>query len=295
MGETTVRSLTAEVAGALGDPQEARELVAAVLDVPRTWPVLRGDDLADPAVAYAIRLATAKRRAGAPLAYAVGRAAFRHLTLSVDERVLIPRPETEVLVDLVLDALDGGGQAGIVVDVGTGSGAIALALANEGAGRITGVIGTDVSADALIVAESNRKALETVLHVPVSWRHGSYLAPVRGDGAALAAVVSNPPYISYAEAESLPSAVRSWEPPVALLTGDDGMAAIRALADEAAVVLRAGGLLALEVDARRAGRAAEVVETDGRYRDVRVQLDLTGRERFVLARRSPQRHNRVER
>jgi release factor glutamine methyltransferase len=245
---------------------------------------MHGDDVADATTAYAVRLATVKRRAGAPLAYAVGRAAFRHLTLAVDERVLIPRPETEVLVDLVLEGL-AEGDPGVVVDVGTGSGAIALALASEGAGRVAGVIGSDVSSDALAVAAANARAVQGALRVPVSWRQGSYLAPVSGE-RGLSAVVSNPPYISYGEADALPSAVRSWEPSVALLAGDDGMAAIGAVVREAAGVLRADGLLAIEVDARRAGRAAEIVETDGRYHAVRVRLDLTGRERFVLARRS---------
>ena len=260
--------------------REARELVAALHDMPRHWPlverttVLGGD-------AWARALAAADRRAqGAPLQYAAGRACFRQLTLDVDERVLIPRPETELLVDIVLEMTrDTAG--GIVVDVGTGSGAIALALASEGS--FDQVIGTDISLDALSVARSNARHCAESLRAPVALRHGSLLAPVPERG--LRAVVSNPPYIAYEEASSLPSGVRDWEPAVALFSGEHGMTATARLVREAAHALAAGGILAMEVDARRAGLAAELVASAGGYEGVRVVLDLTGRERFVVARR----------
>src|SRR5688572_9074043 len=124
-------------------------MVAAVLDVPRHWPILHENRWLDATVWRHARAAAAKRAAGAPLAYAVGRANFRLLTLEVDERVLIPRPETELLVDLVLQRQ----RTGIVVDVGTGSGAIAIALATEG--NYDRVIATDISRDALDVAAAN--------------------------------------------------------------------------------------------------------------------------------------------
>jgi release factor glutamine methyltransferase len=263
----------AETVSALLSDRDAREIVAALLDVPRSWPALNPDAPLTPALRARVDEAARLRRAGAPLAYAVGRAAFRHLTLDVDARVLIPRPETEVLVDLVLQEC----ATGIVVDVGTGSGAVALSLATEGA--FDQVIGTDISTGALAVAAANGRAVGAT----VEWRAGSFLAPVRD--IRMAAVVSNPPYISFDEAWALPASVRDWEPPVALLSGDDGMAAIRAIVREAAGVLRAGGLLAFEADARRIDRAAAIVGADGRYEDVRVRPDLTGRDRFVLARR----------
>jgi release factor glutamine methyltransferase len=198
----------------------------------------------------------------------------------VDERVLIPRPETEQLVDVVLDALrDEPG--GTVVDVGTGSGAIALALASEG--RAERVIGTDVSLDALAVARANVVRCARVLRAPVELRAGSLLGPVHE--RPLRAVVSNPPYISLDERDALPASVRDWEPAVALFSGADGMAITARLVRQAGAALGAGGLLALEVDARRASLAAELVATDGAYEQVQVMLDLTGRERFVVARR----------
>ncbi|HKW49200.1 MAG TPA: methyltransferase, partial [Gemmatimonadaceae bacterium] len=156
---------------------EAREIVAALYDVPRFWPVANAHVTVEAEMWPRARAAAAKRARGAPLAYAVGHASFRHLTLDVDERVLIPRPETELLVELVLEHARAG--ADLVVDVGTGSGAIALALASEGA--FTEVRGTDVSLDALAVASANAELLRArgVLRARVSFAHGSLLAPLQ--------------------------------------------------------------------------------------------------------------------
>jgi len=274
--------MTRRLAPAFGHEaeSEARELLAALHDMPRHWPLLERSTVMT-ADAWSRGLQAADRRArGAPLPYAAGRAAFRHLTLDVDERVLIPRPETEQLVEIVLD-LTRERAGGMVVDVGTGSGAIALALASEGA--FDQVLGTDVSLDALEVARANVRRCAGVVRAPVTLRHGSLLAPVTERD--LRAVVSNPPYIAHDEAAALPASVRDWEPAVALFSGADGMAATARLVRDAALVLGRGGVLALEVDARRAGVAAELVASAGGYEDVRVLLDLTGRERFVVARR----------
>ena len=270
-----------EGAGVALAKDEARDIVAAVLDVPRFWPATNRDALIDATAVDEARHAAAARARGAPFAYAVGRAAFRHLTLAVDPRVLIPRQETEVLIDLVLEAENGG--RGTVVDVGTGSGAIALALATEG--RFDRVIATDVSRDALAVAESNAAFLRDDLRAPVDFLHGSRLAPV--SDLRVQAIVSNPPYIAFAELDELPRSVRDWEPPLALLSGEQGLATTRAIIRDAPPVLEPGGLIAFEVDTRRASLVAEALAADGSYRDVSVHLDLTGRERFVLARREP--------
>lgn len=280
---TLLVEMAAVLAPALGADaaREARELLAALHDMPRHWPSLARGETMD-AEAWRRALAAAARRArGAPLAYAAGQATFRHLTLVVDERVLIPRPETEQLVEMVLRLDAPAGAGGTVVDVGTGSGAIALALASEGA--FARVIATDVSLDALRVAGANVRRCAGVLRTPVELRHGSLLGPVPERG--LRVVVSNPPYISLDEASTLPPGVRDWEPSVALFSGGAGMATIAALVREAAPALAPGGLLALEVDARRASLAAELAATHGGYDGIRVERDLTGRERFVVARR----------
>ncbi len=277
----TVAELSAllESAGVPLSREEARDIVAALLDQPRFWPSLNGD-ASLPAAVHAAALHAARRRAqGAPFAYAVGRASFRHLTLDVDERVLIPRQETEQLVELVLRRFPDG--CGTVIDVGTGSGAIALALACEG--HFDRVIATDVSRDALAVARRNAELLAGAVRGEFELREGSLLNPVQGVTAS--AIVSNPPYIAFGEAAALPGSVRDWEPPLALLSGTEGMAATATIIREAAALLESGGMLALEVDTRRASLVAELAASDGRYFDVRVELDLTGRERFITASR----------
>ncbi len=258
--------------------QEARDLIAAVLGLPRFWPSVHRDEPLAPAALVALAEAAERLKRGMPFQYAVRRADFRHLTLYVDERVLIPRPETEQLVELVLAATAG---AGVIADVGTGSGAIALSLAAEG--RYERIIATDISSDALTVARHNLRALPAERRTLLDYRAGSWCAPLAGE--VLGALVANPPYIAPAEAGELPDLVRNWEPSFALFAERDGMAAIRALVAGAAPVLAAHGLFALEVDTRRAADAAALVDGSGAYEQVTVHKDLTGRERFVVARR----------
>ncbi|HEY9516539.1 MAG TPA: HemK/PrmC family methyltransferase [Gemmatimonadaceae bacterium] len=285
-GGATVGAVLEEISAALalaGIPDakvEARDIVAAVVDMPRFWPSANRDEILEDGDVVRACSAARKRSAGAPFAYAVGRAAFRHLTLDVDERVLIPRQETETLVDAVLECA--GADGGVALDVGTGSGAIALALAMEG--HFDLVIGTDVSLGALTVARANGERLAPALRAPVQFRSGSLLAPVRDVRARV--LVANPPYIAHEEAASLPSSVRDWEPVLALFSGASGMAATADIIRGAPAVLECGGLLALEVDSRRATMAADLALADGRYRDVIVRHDLAGRERILLARRA---------
>ncbi|HEY2850316.1 MAG TPA: peptide chain release factor N(5)-glutamine methyltransferase, partial [Gemmatimonadaceae bacterium] len=273
-------SLAAELAGEGVPPAraDARDLIAAMLGKPRFWPTANQSLELDAASAEAIRAAGVNMTRGMPMQYAVGRAAFRQMDLRVDPRVLIPRPETEMLVELVLGLAAKGGT---VADIGTGSGAIALALAGEG--KFDRVIATDVSEDALDVARANVAAIPAERGALVEFRRGNLLEPLAGE--TVRAVVSNPPYISRAEEGDLPPGVRDWEPSLALFSDEDGMAAIRAIVRGAAAVLEPGGLLALEVDSRRAGLARESAETDPRLRDVEIRTDLTGRERFLVARR----------
>jgi len=274
-------ALAVELAGPGVPPAraDARDLIAAMLGKPKFWPTANQSLELDSATVAAIQAAGAKMVRGMPMQYAVGRAAFRHLELSVDRRVLIPRPETEMLVELVLGLAAGGG--GTVADIGTGSGAIALALASEG--KFERVIATDVSDDALEVARANLAAIPPEKRPLVEFRGGNLLVPL--GGVPVRAIVSNPPYISRVEEGELPASVRDWEPALALFSDDDGMAAIRGIVLGAAAVLEPGGLLALEVDSRRAGLARECAETDSRLRDVEIRTDLTGRERFLVARR----------
>jgi release factor glutamine methyltransferase len=265
--------------GVVDAQREAREIVAAVLDVPKFWAAANAVSDASPDVARSVIRAAMKRASGMPLAYAVGRASFRHLTLNVDQRVLIPRVETEVLVERVLERRTP--KTRTIADIGTGSGAIALSLAFED--EFERVFATDVSLDAINVVTTNVAAYSEALKSPVEVRNGSLLAPFRGE--KLDAIVCNPPYISFAEIEELPADVRDWEPSLALLSAQDGLAATRELVRQAPDVLTRGGFLALEVDTVRAGMVAEMIAVDGRFAEIEVLLDLTGRERFVFARR----------
>jgi release factor glutamine methyltransferase len=282
---TTVGALVGELAQLLDgsgipDPgREARDIIAALRDAPRFWTTVNAHAPMTAAERTAAREAAARRTRGAPFAYAVGTAAFRRLTLAVDERVLIPRPETELLVDLVLD-LGKGRQGGTAIDIGTGSGAIALALAAEGS--FDRVLGGDVSSDAIDVARAHAERLKPADRARLEFRCGSLFAPFEGERARI--VVSNPPYIADSEAELLPAGVRGWEPAVALYGGPDGMSVIRRIIRDARTVLEPGGWLVLEVDSRRASWVVEALSVYDSYCEISVRFDLAGRERFVLAR-----------
>lgn len=256
--------------------RESRLLVAAVMDVAPGEVARRMDTSVDAETIQRVERAARRRVGGAPLAYAVGSAAFRELTLAVDERVLIPRPETEIVVGVAL-ARASPRPGGVAVDVGTGSGAIALSLALEGA--FARVIGTDVSVDALAVAAANVDRYPA-LRPRIEWRGGSDLEPVRDVRARV--IVSNPPYIAYEEATGLPSAVRDWEPVVALFADRHGMARYESLLATAPLVLEPEGWLVLETDARRAEITRELAVRHG-YREVALYDDLSGRPRVLVA------------
>ncbi|MCC6241260.1 MAG: peptide chain release factor N(5)-glutamine methyltransferase [Gemmatimonadaceae bacterium] len=262
--------------------REARLLIAAVLGWTTGELARRVGETPSADVAERVRDAASRRARGEPLAYAVGTAAFRHLTLAVDARVLIPRPETEELVDHVL-RLTAEATGGIAVDIGTGSGAIALALATEG--QFDQVIATDISDDALQVATANRDRIAP--RTPVEFRRGSDLAPLRGVRARV--IASNPPYIAYDEAERLPSAVRDWEPATALFAADGGMARYEVLLAAGQHYLEDGGWIALEVDASRAVDTATRATHHGWSR-VQIVKDLSGRDRILLAQASLHAH-----
>jgi release factor glutamine methyltransferase len=200
------------------------------------------------------------------------------LELEVDSRVLIPRPETEGLVEHVLAWLSRHPAARVVADIGTGSGCIALALAVEG--RFARVIATDVSPAALAVARRNVARVSPP--VPIEVREGSGCEALRG--VEVDVIVSNPPYVSAAEFEELEPSVRLFEPREALVSGDGGLAHTCQLLEEARGHLAPLGLLALEVDSSRA-EDARTVATDCGWGSVRIEHDLFGRQRYLLATR----------
>ncbi len=276
-----------ERAGVPDPRREATTLWAAVAgDGTRRGDVwLRRDREPSPEVARRFREAVERRARGVPFAYAVRSVGFRTLELQIDSRALIPRPETEGLVELVLDWArgagereEGRGRGGVAADIGTGCGCIALSLAVEG--EFDRVIAVERSAAAAALARENVERVRPP--VPVEVREGDLLAPL-GGGARLRAIVSNPPYLTDAEYASLEPGVRLFEPREALVGGGDGLAVTRALLAGARGLLEPGrGLIALEIDERRAAETAALARAHG-WSQVVVREDLFGRPRFLLA------------
>ena len=261
----------------LGEPR--REALRIWRDLGSGGPAevaLRGEEPLDGDKVLRFDAAVSRRAQGEPLAHVTGWTGFRRLSLRSDGRALIPRPETEGLVDLLLQRA----RTGRVVDVGTGSGCIALSLAQEG--DFAEIAAVDRSPDALALARANRDSLG----LPVSLALGDLCSPFRS--GVFDALVSNPPYLTVAEYSALEGSVRDWEPAVALVSGEDGMVATARLLNDGREVLRPGGWLALEVDCSRARAAANRACALG-WCDVTVEVDLFGRERYLLARRSDTR------
>lgn len=254
----------------------AELLLAGVLGLKRLDLYLQFDRPLRPEEMAEFKARLLRRARREPLQYIEGEAAFRQLRLRVDRRVLIPRPETEVLVGEVLGWARGRDRLEIL-DVGTGSGAIALSLATEGS--FSRVVATDISADALQLARENHALMAP--DAPVEFRPGEGYAPVRGERFDV--VVSNPPYVAEAERASLDPEVREWEPEGALFAGADGLRVVRELIAGAPSVLRAGGLLALEIGSGQAAAVADQLRATPGFGEAHIRRDLAGRERILLA------------
>ena len=249
---------------------DAEILVAHVLGVSRSELLLEtGRELSADRTAWLEQL-VARRELREPLAYVLGEWGFRGLTLSVDSRVLVPRSETEIVVERCLARLTGLAEP-LVLDVGTGSGAIALAIAAEHPGaQVTGI---DASGSALEVAGAN--ALRT--GIAIELRVWDLFQGLPGRPWDL--VVSNPPYVLPEDIDKLMPEVREWEPREALV----GVGATEAIARGAVDVLRPGGALVLEVAAGDAERVAAMLRELG-YEDVMTTRDLAARDRVVEGR-----------
>ena len=252
---------------------DAEWLLADVLGVTRSELALRAREPVPSDTAARFEALAARRAAGEPLQYVLGEWGFRRLTLTVDRRALIPRPETEVVVERCL-ALLAGRRTPRVLDVGTGTGAIALAVADECPGAE--VTGLDVSTDALALARENAERTG----VGVEFLLGDVFAGLPDGPWDL--VVSNPPYVDPDDRPLLAAEVRDWEPPTALFGRD----VTEAVAREARRVLVAGGSLVLEVGDGQADDVVALLAGLG-YGDVATTPDLSGRDRVVEGTHEP--------
>ena len=249
---------------------EAEILLGAALGQSRSWLLAHGDerildcDATDRYEAYVTR-----RSHGEPVAYILGQKEFWSLTLAVSPEVLVPRPETELVVELALQRLPDNSQARIL-DLGTGSGAIALAVAQERPG--TSVTGIDISGQALAIATRNAVRLQLT---NVVFRQGSWFAPVAGERFDL--VLSNPPYIAEDDSR-VEATVRRFEPRGALFAGADGLVDLRVIAAAAGAHLKPGGGLILEHGDTQ-GRAVRELLAGAGFVAVTTHRDLAGLER----------------
>jgi release factor glutamine methyltransferase len=277
-------SAASRLAAATDSPQaEAEELLGRLLGLARAELYLQRTRALSTDEWRRLDGWLARRARGEPVQYITGRAAFRGLDLIVNPAVLIPRPETEGLVEAVLGVLReqlARWPKPRVLDLGTGSGAVALAIAAEW--PEAAVTATDASDEALEVARTN--AAGCGLADRVQFLHGDWFEPIAAD-ERFEVVVSNPPYIGTGEREVLPHDVREFEPDQALFAGASGLEALREIVEEAPRHLVAEGLLALELAEMRAREVAAWLEGARDWQRITLRDDLAGRPRVLLARR----------
>lgn len=281
MTTTSWRELLAEASNSIG-AQDARRVVEEASGHHGAGLVTELDSPATVRGVAALDGMIRRRLEGEPLQYVLGHWGFRTLDLAVDGRVLIPRPETEVVAGVALEELERlhrSGEQLVAVDLGTGSGAIGLSLAVENTD--VEVICTDSSEAALAVARANltgigRPATRVRLH------HGSWFDAMPSELAGrIDLIVSNPPYV--AEGDELPAVVSDFEPPAALIAGPTGLEAASIILTGAPRWLRPGGSLVLELAPAQLGEAADLAGECG-FSEVEVRVDLAGRDRVLVAR-----------
>jgi len=258
---------------------EARLLLAHATGLSQVSLIARGRDAVDAAAAGRFAELLHQRSRRVPLAHLTGEREFWSLRLLVDRRVLVPRPETETLVEAALERLRPGAR---VADIGTGSGAVAIALAVEL--RDGEFFAVDRSADALQVARANAAAYG--VSERIRFLEGDLLAPLAERPPELDAIVANLPYVPTGELDGLQPEVRDHEPRLALDGGPDGLALIGRVVAGAPPLLRTGGWLLLEVGAGQAPLVREILERAGGYEQTATRRDLAGIERVVAARRA---------
>ena len=281
-GTVSWRALLAQATTDLGDANEARWLCEEVCGERGAAFQQRLGELATHRAVVRFDALLARRAAGEPLQYVLGSWPFRTVELMVDARVLIPRPETEVVAGIALDLARTFPAPITAVDLGTGSGAIALSLAAELPIGSVAVWGTDVSDDALHVARANLAGIgrrgSAVRFVPGNW-YDALPAELMGN---VSLIVSNPPYIA-TDDPAVGASVTDWEPHLALFADHDGLAAYHLIVPAVPAWLANGGWLVLEIGYRQAAAVSDLCRQAGLV-DIEVRQDLAGLDRAVIAR-----------
>lgn len=253
---------------------DAELLLARALGTTRIQLIVDAKRPLEPETLARVRELVKRRRAREPIAYILGEREFYGRVFRVNRRVLVPRPDTEALVDVALERTRAVSMSMRALDVCTGSGCVAITLARER--PTTTVFGADVDPDALAVARDNALRLGAY---NVAWRRGNLFSAVEPTHR-FDLVTANPPYIAVGEVDSLPVDIRDFEPRRALVGGDDGLAILRRLVAGAPAHLVDGGVLATEVGAGQASAAVGLFETGG-FRDIEVRRDYGRIERVV--------------
>lgn len=282
---TTWREVVREATAQLGSAEDARRIAErASGNEGAAWILGLDEPVTTRALAHFDAMVQ-RRLGGEPLQYTLGSWGFRGLDLLVDKRVLIPRPETESVVEVALEHLRERSGRRRVFDLGTGSGAIALSIVSELPLGSVDVWASDVSSDAVAVARANLAGIgRRGTHVRLL--EGSWFEPFAALEAELAGridvIVANPPYVALDE--HLPAEVAEWEPRTALYAGPSGLECIETIAREAVLWLAPHGVVVLEIGATQGATAAELLRDRG-YREVKVRSDLAGRDRILVGRR----------
>jgi release factor glutamine methyltransferase len=258
---------------------DARLLAQRLLGWDAARYFVAGHDPASPGFTDAYRTLVERRAAREPLAYLLGQRDFWDLTFEVSPAVLIPRPETELIVEAVLERFPNRASPLVAADVCTGSGCLAVTLACERAGaRITA---TDVSREALIVAKRNARRHHVADRI--RFAEADLLTGVLGP---VDLIVANPPYVPDSDRQSLPPEVVDFEPAIALFGGPDGLDVVRDLLEQAADRLRPQGVLIFEIGAGQADAVTGLISTSARLKISEIRRDLQGTPRTVVAART---------
>jgi len=281
----TWADLLSETIAMLGDPREARWMCERAGGLsPTEWSASRNEPVRT-VMAAAVHGMVRRRLSGEPLQYVLGEWSFRRLDLFVDRRVLIPRPETEVVAGVAIDLVRLTGAHATVVDLGTGSGAIGLSIAREVHPTPVRTVLTDASRDALDVARANLAGLGRAGQ-GVEVREGSWWSALPDDlRGAVNVAVSNPPYVAIGDPE-VDEDVRQWEPHDALFAGVDGLDAIREIITGANAWLAPSAWLVLEIGATQGEEVARLLRAHG-FVDSEIRRDLGGRDRVAVGRVAP--------